>query len=166
MVITIGRQYGSGGKEIGRRLARRLGILCYDADLILQQTDAEQSFQAIRSMAAQGPCVIVGFCADHVLSGTEGLIRVFIHSDMDHRVERIISQYGLGAGEAGREALRQDRERARLYGFHTKGKWADLSRYDLTVDSGTLGVADTVELISQFVALRVMRRRSSGGGES
>ena len=104
--------------------------------------------------------------ADHVLSGTEGLIRVFIHCDMDHRVERIVQQYGLPAGEAGREALRQDRERARLYGVHTRGKWADLSRYDLTVDSGPLGIAGTVELLSQFVALKVMRRRSGGGGES
>ena len=73
---------------------------------------------------------------------------------------------GLPAGEAGREALRQDRERARLYGVHTRGKWADLSRYDLTVDSGPLGIAGTVELLSQFVALKVMRRRSGGGGES
>ena len=162
MVITIGRKYGSGGKEIGQRLAQRLGIPCHDADLELVGGAAER-FEAIRSMAAPGPCVIVGFCADHVLSGTEGLIRVFIHSDMAHRVERIVSQYGLSAGEAGREALRQDRERARRYGVHTKGKWADLSRYDLTVDSGPLGVSGTVELLSQFVALKVMRRRGGGG---
>ena len=165
VVITIGRKYGSGGKEIGQRLAQRLGIPCHDADLELRGGENEQ-FAAIRAMAAQGPCVIVGFCADHVLSGTEGLIRVFIHCDMDHRVERIVQQYGLPAGEAGREALRLDRERARLYGVHTRGKWADLSRYDLTVDSGPLGIAGTVELLSQFVALKVMRRRSGGGGES
>lgn len=78
VVITIGRKYGSGGKEIGQRLAQRLGIPCHDADLELRGGENEQ-FAAIRAMAAQGPCVIVGFCADHVLSGTEGLIRVFIH---------------------------------------------------------------------------------------
>ena len=33
-VITIGRQYGSGGKEVGERLAERLGIACYDKKLI------------------------------------------------------------------------------------------------------------------------------------
>ena len=114
---------------------------------------------AIRAMAAQGPCVIVGFCADHVLSGTEGLIRVFLHSDIDHRVERIIRQYGLPEGEARRVALRQDRERSRRYGVCTGGKWADLAHYDLTVDCGPLGVEGTVELLSQFVALKVMRGR-------
>ena len=35
VVITIGRKYGSGGKEIGQRLAQRLGIPCHDADLEL-----------------------------------------------------------------------------------------------------------------------------------
>lgn len=33
-IITIARQYGSGGHEVGRRLAEKLGIRCYDRDLI------------------------------------------------------------------------------------------------------------------------------------
>ena len=33
-VITIGRQYGSGGKEVGLRLAEELGIKCYDKELL------------------------------------------------------------------------------------------------------------------------------------
>lgn len=33
-IITIGRQYGSGGKEIGLKLAERLGIKCYDNELL------------------------------------------------------------------------------------------------------------------------------------
>ena len=33
-IITIGRQFGSGGHEIGAEVARRLGIECYDKQLI------------------------------------------------------------------------------------------------------------------------------------
>lgn len=33
-VITIGRQYGSAGREIGFKLAERLGIKCYDDELL------------------------------------------------------------------------------------------------------------------------------------
>ncbi|MBQ7248393.1 MAG: cytidylate kinase-like family protein [Lachnospiraceae bacterium] len=33
-VITIGREYGSGGHDIGRMLAERLGVKCYDKELI------------------------------------------------------------------------------------------------------------------------------------
>ena len=35
IIITISRQYGSGGREIGRRLAERLGIPYYDKELII-----------------------------------------------------------------------------------------------------------------------------------
>ena len=33
-IITIGRQYGSGGKEVGIRVAKELGIPCYDKELL------------------------------------------------------------------------------------------------------------------------------------
>lgn len=160
MIVTIGRKHGSGGREIGRRLAQRLDIPCYDADLFSGERESDR--EAIRAMADQGPCVIVGCCADHILAGTEGLIRVFIHSDMDHRIRRIAEKHGVTPAEAEREALHWDRERARLYGCCTKGKWSDLSHYDLAVDSGSLGISGTVELLNQFVALKVMRRRPGG----
>lgn len=33
-IITIGRQYGSGGREIGQKLAEAFGIKCYDNELL------------------------------------------------------------------------------------------------------------------------------------
>lgn len=35
-VITIGRQFGSGGRELGRLLASRLGIAYYDKELLFE----------------------------------------------------------------------------------------------------------------------------------
>ena len=32
-IITIGRQFGSGGREIGETIARKLDIPCYDREL-------------------------------------------------------------------------------------------------------------------------------------
>ncbi len=40
MIITIGRQYGSGGREIGQKLAKRLDCFYYDT-LILEKTAQE-----------------------------------------------------------------------------------------------------------------------------
>ena len=34
LVITIGRQYGSAGREIGQKLAADLGIKCYDKEIL------------------------------------------------------------------------------------------------------------------------------------
>ena len=44
-IITISREYGSGGREIGRMVAEKLGINCYDADLI-QRTVDKSGFNA------------------------------------------------------------------------------------------------------------------------
>lgn len=40
MVITVGRQYGSGGREIGTMLAEKLGIAYYD-DMLLKEAAKE-----------------------------------------------------------------------------------------------------------------------------
>ena len=40
MIICIGRQYGSGGREVGEKLAERLGVTCYDK-LLLKQAAKE-----------------------------------------------------------------------------------------------------------------------------
>ena len=101
-VVTISRQHGSGGREIGRKLAEQLGIPFYDYELIERATQSspidrsffenaetsgsnsllrhlsdgvrqnlsveDQAFlhqaQIIRQVASEGPCVIVGRCAE------------------------------------------------------------------------------------------------------
>ena len=44
-IYTIGREFGSGGKEIGTALARRLGIKCYDKEL-LKEASKQSGFCA------------------------------------------------------------------------------------------------------------------------
>ncbi len=43
VIITIGREYGSGGRKIGEELAKRLGIVCYDKNM-LQQLAKQSGF--------------------------------------------------------------------------------------------------------------------------
>ena len=49
-IICIGRQYGSGGREIGEKLAEKLGVLCYDK-LLIQQA-ARESGMAVSAISA------------------------------------------------------------------------------------------------------------------
>ena len=39
MVITIGREFGSGGKYIGERLAQELGYKLYDSEILNKVSD-------------------------------------------------------------------------------------------------------------------------------
>ena len=42
-IITIGREFGSGGQYVGEELAKRLGVKLYDKEL-LQQAAKESGF--------------------------------------------------------------------------------------------------------------------------
>ena len=126
IIITIARQYGSGGADTGKKLAEDLGISFYDKNILRMNSDesgikesyfhladekagnrllykiintltpekgapsfgsdlisADNLFrfqsEVIRKLAAEESCVIIG-CADYVLDGTEGLIRVFLYA--------------------------------------------------------------------------------------
>lgn len=42
-IYTIGREFGSGGREVGEKLAAKLGIKLYDKEL-LQQAAKDSGF--------------------------------------------------------------------------------------------------------------------------
>ena len=56
-IITIGREFGSGGREVGRRLAERLNIAYYDREII---DELMKRTQLAESMCCKwrkaGPC--------------------------------------------------------------------------------------------------------------
>ena len=43
-IITIGREFGSGGREFGRRLAEELGIEYYDKEIIAALAEHPHGF--------------------------------------------------------------------------------------------------------------------------
>ena len=54
----------------------------------------EHQYKVITDLAAKGPCVIVGRCADYILQDTADCLKVFIHADMAFRAKRIVEVYG------------------------------------------------------------------------
>lgn len=73
-IITIGREFGSGGRELGRRLSEELKIAYYDQEIITE-------------MAQKSDCVIVGRCADYILREYEPF-RMFVYADMESKMAR------------------------------------------------------------------------------
>lgn len=67
-IITISREFGSGGRELGKRLADAFGIPCYDHEII--------------EMVAERH----GFDKDHVAHVSEKDIRVFYPTTIAHRL--------------------------------------------------------------------------------
>ena len=103
----------------------------------------------ILKFAQAGPCVILGRCADEILrnSGIETL-NVFIHADDLHRGVRVSEMTGItNATELQKLMAKKDASRHNYYAHYTGKKWGDSRNYDLTLDSGALGVDLCVKLI-------------------
>ena len=59
-IITIGREYGSGGRQIGQEVAKYFGIKCYDKELLEHaQMTAESAKSCLNTMMKNQPIV---FC--------------------------------------------------------------------------------------------------------
>ena len=110
--------------------------------------------EVIRELAGEGPCVIVGRCSDYVLGERPECLKVFIHADIASRVERCVEEYQLPAGDMERRVVQMDKGRANYYNYYTGHIWGDMRRYDLTVNSGVVGVEGAVSLIVALVKAR------------
>lgn len=53
--ITIGRQYGSGGKEVGRILAQKLGIPFYGKEELMKIAKDQPDYEEVRAFYEEQP---------------------------------------------------------------------------------------------------------------
>lgn len=111
-------------------------------------------FNAIKQIAKEGPCVMIGRCADYALADFDNCISIFVHADMDKRIKRIASKYALTEAKARDQILKTDKKRASYYNYYSDKKWGDGSSYNMCIDSGVCGIDGTVQLIKDFVALK------------
>lgn len=109
--------------------------------------------ETIRRIAAEGPCILIGRCADYVLRGHEKFLNIFIYAtDMDKRIERAVAVDGIAPKEAAAYIARKDKQRKEHYNFHTDKQWGKVSEYDLCLNSSVLGYDGCADVI--MLALR------------
>ena len=184
--ITIGREYGSGGRFIGKLVAEKLGIAFYDNELIIEacknsglspaifetfdeKTDSFFSaagmysydmtlshkvflaqFEAIKKIAENESCVIVGRCADYVLKDDPNLVSIFICAPMEQKIERATKYYGVNPDKAESIITKKNKKRRGYYNFYTDQDWGTASNYDLCINS-KIGVDQCVDIIVRYI---------------
>ena len=200
-IITIGRQYGSAGRQIGQALADKLGIKCYDkelldraakesglcqelfenhdekptnsflyslvmdtysfgytsaafADMPINQKVFLAQFEAIKKIASEGPCVMIGRCADYALEEYDNCLTVFCHADLPIRIRRIARLYDLTDSKAKDRIVKTDKKRASYYNYYTSKRWGDADSYDLCINSGKMGIDGSVDLLLDAIRLK------------
>ena len=198
-VITISRQFGTGGHEIGAELARRLGVKLLDKQILNEvakrnhvveeamekiearnplwrddftnfyrnymskaEYDGQEHDQtsrdlfkaqadAIRKIAAEESCVIVGRCGFHIFENHPNCLKIFIHSTEDCRKRRIAEKYGLDLRDAAAMVVDNDYSRE-LYTKTFTGKvWTDARNYDIAIDVRKFGMNGAVDFLMKCI---------------
>lgn len=165
-VITVSRQFGSGGRTIARETAERLGWAYYDKELvkkiaaesglaesyILESGEyacSTSSFLFNWVMNAEGArsCVIVGRCADYVLRDRPDCLHTFFHADTAFRADRIVRLYGERPEKPEKRLKEKDDKRRAYYRHYTGHQWGLAENYDICLDSGRLGIDQCVDIL-------------------
>ena len=93
---------------------------------------------------------IVGRCADYILRERADCLRVFIHADLAFRAERIVKEYGEREESPEQRLKDKDKRRVAYHRFYTNMKWGHAQNYDVTLNSGTLGIDKCVDIIKDL----------------
>lgn len=101
----------------------------------------------IRSLAAKGDCVVIGRCADYILRDNPNILRVFVKSDSDFAIKRIMQSDNLSQEEAQKKIAKINKGRANQYWQYTGYRWDDASHYDLVIDTSKVGISKAVQII-------------------
>ena len=104
----------------------------------------------VHELAAQGPCIIVGRCADFVLEDNPNVLKVFCYSDQASAAKRCTEEYGLSPEQALSEMKRINHHRITHYEYYTGRRWGDPHHYDLLVNTGTTGLAVACDLVKEL----------------
>lgn len=199
-IVTIAREYGSGGRECGKKLAELTGYKFYDKDLITlaaqksgMSTDALNSVdekaassllytlalgssiynsgmgsvnlpindklfvvqsQIIKDIAYSGEgAIIVGRCADYVLSERDNVVKVYITSDFDTRVNTVMKRHDLTQSQARDLIIKTDKRRSNYYSYYTGEKWGKADKYDVVVSTARIGIDGAAGLIADYIKM-------------
>ena len=83
--------------------------------------------EVIQDLAKEGPCVIIGRCAEYILRDEPNRISVYICSPMEKRIERICRLYQLSEKEAQKKIMSIDKKRDSYYGYYAGKDWRGCS---------------------------------------
>ena len=181
LIISISREHGTNGKEIGRLVANQLKIHFYDKEEIKEfaiknnivssnYSDEEiydnflsldsskdaiiNQSDAIRKIANDSDAVIIGRASDYILKDNKNLVKVFIYAPMDYKVKNVMKNYGDDEKQAKMHILNSDESRSNYYSAIANKVWGDKNNYDLCIDA-KIENENVVKIICDYVKTRL-----------
>ena len=205
-VITIARGFGSGGKDIGMRLSKALGIPCYERQILTMASEKngideyifvendeklrgkyianflrkvpvsgivepyDKEFisdvnifnlqaEIIRSLAATESCIIIGKCADYILKDNKNVVSIYVEAPRECCVKSIREKMHVSEERAHQLIHSTDKYRSKYYSYYTGGRdWTNPTNYDLVLNTGRVDRDMCVEIVKNYVNLKMRKR--------
>lgn len=177
IVVTISREYGSGGRYVGELLAKKLGIPFYDKNIITLSAKEsgltteyvkknEQTLEGpqttddllyiattkvIKNLYKKGSCVIVGHCGNYILKDKKDVLKIYLYSSLEDKINRVTKYYNIDKNEAVKTINKVNKERKKHYKYYTNTILDDYNNYDLIFDVSKFGVEKTADIISNII---------------
>ena len=111
----------------------------------------EAQAEAIRSIAAEESCVLIGRCGFHIFAEHPNALKIFIHSSEDCRKKRIAEKYDLSLSDAAAMVVDNDYSRELYTKTFTGKDWTDARNYDISIDVRKFGVNGAVDFIMKCI---------------
>ena len=173
IIITLGREHGSGGHYIADIISKELGIKLYDKDSIEKEiASAGYSEEMIRK-ADEKPVNIfasrrIGKYSNsievNVAERTFAMLREKAAAGesfliigrcgeqvLKDNLARVMEKMGLDADRAIDEIKSVDRSRKNYHNYYCNTKWGDARGYDMTIKSNVLGCEETAEMLVSYI---------------
>ena len=193
IIIAIGREFGSGGHLVAKKLAEHYNIPLYSKELLdevakdgryskevlerfdekpmnfafipvpaggttisLEHDIAIRQFNFIRKKANEEKesFVIVGRCAEEILSDNPNMISAFILGDKDTKTKRVMEREGVDEKTALNMMKKMDKMRKVYHNFYCESKWGDSRTYDICIKIGKVDVDTATDMIIKYIDSR------------
>jgi cytidylate kinase len=109
--------------------------------------------EIIKTILKEHSAVIIGRCGFHILREYSNRVSLLLYAGIDFRNERIQKLYNVSEKVAGEMIAKNDKERALYINTFTDKKWTDARNFDLSINTGKIGVDKSVDLILNYLKL-------------
>lgn len=183
-IVTIGREFGTGGRQIATELADMLGVKLYDRQVLnsikerynmtQEEIDYVKSIKPrwwyepvsadmyrdeeflVRSLAHQESCVLLGRTGFHIFRNDPNAFKVFLMADKSFRRDKVARRLNINEGEADALIDKVDEARENFTKTFSGNTRYDARNYDLVLNVTGLDPTD----VARFIADCVRRKLS------
>ena len=167
-VITIARSYGSGGRTLGKLLAKELGIHCYDRELLRMASEQSGINEAlfgevdekVKSLPLFGiskkiykgevfPPESDAFVSDDNLFNYQA--KVIKEVAAEESITRVKTQNGGKEKDIIRKIEKTDKYRSDYYKYHTGKDWNDSRNYDFCLNTASMSYEKLVAVVKAYI---------------